>query len=132
MIQTELKKIEYPSPYERLVWDYKNANLKAINKDIEGFNWEESFRGKDIDAQAYLFNKTVTNICPNYIPNKYATFNDKDPPWLNDHIRLLIKKKNVVFQKYLKDGKTGVNYTNLQTNKAELTNAINLSKKHIF
>ena len=106
--------------------------MKAINKAIEDFILEESFRGKDIDAQAHLFNKTVTKICHNYIPNKYATFSDKDPPWLNDHIRLLIKNKNVVFQKYLKDGKTGVNYTNLQKNKAELTNAINLSKKHIF
>ena len=45
------------------------------------------------------------NICHNYIPNKYATFNDKDPPWLNDHIKLLMKKKNVAFQKYLKVGK---------------------------
>ena len=73
-------KIEYSPPYERLVWNYKNANSKAINKAIEGFSWEESFRGKDIDAQARLFNKTVTNICHNYIPNKYATLNDKGSP----------------------------------------------------
>ena len=59
-------------------------------------------------------------------------FNDKDPPWLNDHIRLLIKKKNVAFKKYLKDGKASVNYINLQTSKAELTNAINLSKNRYF
>ena len=80
--------LEYPSPYEQLVWDYKNANTKAINKAIEGFNWEKSIRGKDIDAQARFFKKTVTNISHNYIPNKYATVTDKDPPWLSDQIRL--------------------------------------------
>ena len=63
-----------------------------------------------------------------YFPNKYATFNNKDSPWLNDHI----KKKNAAIQKYLKDGKTKVNYTNLQTSKAELTDAINLSKNKCF
>ena len=61
------------------------------------------FPGKDIDAQARLFNKTVTNICLNYNPNEYATFND------NDHIRLLIKKTNVAFQKYLGDENTSIN-----------------------
>ena len=77
-------KIEYPPPYERLVRDYKNIHSKAVNKGIESFTWEESFWGKDIDARARLFDKTATNICHNYIQNKYTTFNDKDPPWLND------------------------------------------------
>ena len=42
------------------------------------------------------------------------------------------KKKNVAFQKYLEDGKTSVNYTNLQKSKAELTNATNFSKNKYF
>ena len=33
------------------------------------------------------------------------TFDEKDPPCLNDHLRLLFKKK-AIFQKYLKDGRT--------------------------
>ena len=44
----------------------------------------------------------------------------------------MIKKKNVAFPKYLKKGKTSVNYINMQTSKAELTNAINLSKNKYF
>ena len=36
---------------------------------------------------------------------------DKNSPWLNDHIRFLIKKKNAAFQKYLKDEKTNVKYS---------------------
>ena len=52
-----------------------------------------SLQGKNIDTQAHLFNKTVINICHNYIPNKYATFMDENSSWLNDHIRFLIKKE---------------------------------------
>ena len=60
------------------------------------------------------------------------TFNDKDLLWLNDRVRLLIKRKNAIFQKYLKYGKTNANYTNLQASKSELTDAINLSKIKYF
>lgn len=60
------------------------------------------------------------------------TFNDKDLLWLNDRVRLLIKRKNAIFQKYLKYGKTNANYTNLQASKSELTDAINVSKIKYF
>ena len=64
-------KIEHPPPYERLVWDYKNANLRVINKASEAFNWEESFQDKDTDGKACIINKAVISICHNYIPNKF-------------------------------------------------------------
>ena len=99
---------------------------------IEGFNWQKSSRNININRQARLFNKTVINIFNNYITNKYVTFNDKDLLWLNDRVRLLIKRKNAIFQKYLKYGKTNANYTNLQASKSELTDAINLSKIKYF
>ena len=90
------------------------------------------FRNTYIDGQARLFNKTVFNFSINYILNKYVTYNGKDSAWLNHHVRVLIKKKNVVFQKYLRDGRTNASYTNLKAIKVELTDAINLSKIKCF
>ena len=101
----------------------KSTDSEAINKAIEGFNWNKSFWNIDIDGKVHLFNKSVIKICKNYISNKIVTFSDKDTPWQNNHIRLLIKTKNASFQKYLKDARA-----NLQASKAELTDAINLSK----
>lgn len=60
------------------------------------------------------------------------TFNGKDLLWLSDRVRLLIKRKNAIFQKYLKYGKTNADYTNLQASKSELTDAINVSKIKYF
>ena len=33
-----------------------------------------------------LFIETIVNIVTNYIPKKWITCNDKDPPWLNDNL----------------------------------------------
>ena len=32
--------IEYPPPYERLVWDYRKANAESIQKSVKSVNWE--------------------------------------------------------------------------------------------
>ena len=69
-------KIVYPPPYKRLVWDYCNANVEAINSAIESFNWEKAFDGKDIHAQVALFNETLLNIFSNFIPSRTKTFTD--------------------------------------------------------
>ena len=106
-------KIEYAPLYQRLVWDYKSADSQSINKAIEMFNWEKLFQNKNIHDQLKLFNETIVNIVSNYIPNKFITCNDKDPPWLNDHIKRLINLKNEIFKKYLKDGRPDSVYENL-------------------
>ena len=33
------------------------------------------------------------NIFSNFIPNKYITFDDRDPPWMNDFAKTEIKLK---------------------------------------
>ena len=55
-------KIFYPPPYKRLVQDYRNANIKAINLAIESFDWENAFNDKDIHAQVAFFNEALLNI----------------------------------------------------------------------
>ena len=35
-------RIEYPPPYERLVWNYKQANTLFIQRAISKFNWKNA------------------------------------------------------------------------------------------
>ena len=72
---------------------------------------------KFFHGQACLFNKNDLNVCQIYILNKYATFSDKYPPWLNNHISFWIKEEKAALQKYLKNGRTNATYTNLQKKK---------------
>ena len=62
---------------------------------IEIFDWSYLFSGKIVHEQVGLFNKTLLNIFPNFIPNKIILCDDKDPPWMNDEIKKLIKRKKL-------------------------------------
>ena len=62
---------------------------------IEIFDWSYLFSGKNVHEQVGLFNKTLLNIFPNFIPNKIILCDDKDPPWMNDEIKKLIKRKRL-------------------------------------
>ena len=42
---------------------------------------------KDVHGQVSTFNATLMNIFSNYIPNKYITVDDKDPPWMTEAIK---------------------------------------------
>ena len=98
------------------------------NKAIEMFNWEKLFQNKNIHDQLKLFNETIVNIVSNYIPNKFITCNEKDLPWLNDHIKRLINLKNEIFIKYLTNRRPDSVYKNLQTITWDLAEAVSSSK----
>ena len=42
------------------------------------------------------------NIFSNFIPNKYITFDDRDPPWMNDFVKTKTKFKNQLYNTYIK------------------------------
>ena len=93
--------ISYPPPYQRFIWDYKKADSKNIQKDLDSVNWERLFDQKDINAQVAAFNETILNIFHNNVPNKYITIDDKHPVWVNETIKSKIEAKNVFYKKYI-------------------------------
>ena len=92
-------KIDFPPPYERILWDYNKADNTMINQCIQQFNWDIAFLGKSIEEQVKIFNDTVLNIFSNFVPFKTVTFDDKDPPWITDHI----KTKLVLKTRYMEN-----------------------------
>ena len=93
-------KIEYPPPYERLVWDYKKADTNSIRRAVKQVNWESLFQNKSVHEQVLILNKTLLNVFSNYVPNKIVTFNDKDPPWMTQYLKSQINWHNNVYQEY--------------------------------
>ena len=94
--------IEYPAPYEQLVWDYIKANIESIQKSIKSVNWETLFYNKTVNKKVFIFNETITNIFSNFVPNKLVTFDDSNPPWMNDFIKNKIKCKHQIYKTYIK------------------------------
>ena len=50
-----------------------------------------------------IFNKTVSNILSNLIPHEVLVCDDKDPPWFNTKIKLLINEKLGTYNAYCKN-----------------------------
>ena len=72
------------------------------------------------------------NISLNFIPNKYVTFNDKDPPWMTNYLKHKTDCKNSLYLKYLKHGKRNFNYIELQRSIEEVSENISKSKEQYF
>ena len=82
--------IENPPPYTCEVWDFGKAQCHLINKKIENFDWNKLFSGQDIHNQVNFFNTRILNIFRNFIPNIVILRDDKEPPCVNEDVRLLI------------------------------------------
>ena len=86
-------------PYTRKIWDYNRSVTDLINHSIKSFDWSKLFSGKNVHEQVELFNKTLLNIFQNFIPNKIIVCDDRDPPWMDDEIKKMIKIKKLAISK---------------------------------
>ena len=69
------------------------------------------------------------NIFSNFIPNKYITFNDRDPPWMNDFVKTKIKFKNQLYNTYMKNGYKDNDYNMLHEAINEVSKIISKRKE---
>ena len=61
------------------------------------FDWEKVFSNISVNENVAIFNRTILNILNNFILHETTVCNDRDPPWFNDTIRLLIKEKTTTY-----------------------------------
>ena len=54
--------IEYPPPYERLVWDYKKVNIDAIQKALVKIDWRFLFSNKSVHHPVKILNNVLMNV----------------------------------------------------------------------
>ena len=92
--------LNYPPPYIREVWHYKEANADLVKRVINNFNWGKFFSNTNINEKVSLSNKTLLNILNNYIPHETMICDDKDPPRFNSWIKSLIENKNKLRKNY--------------------------------
>ena len=75
------------------MWDFKRANISSIRKAIKMVDWQFMFLIKNTHEQVAIFNDILMNIFSNYIPNKYVTIDNRDPPWMTEKIKNKINLK---------------------------------------
>ena len=60
--------------------------------------------------------------------NKYITIDDKDPAWMNETIKLKIKAKNNIYNKYIQCGRFESDFLLLEILITELNELIPLKR----
>ena len=97
-----------------------------IRKALDLINWERLFNNKNINEQVSILNETILNVFSNYVPNKYITIDD--PVWMNETIKLKIKAKDNMYNKYLQNGRFESDFVLLETLITELNELIATTK----
>ena len=124
-------KVFYPPPYGREIWHYQLANVDLIQRAIEQFSWEKSFRNLNINEMVFLFNKTIKNIFSNFIPNETVTCDDRDPPWINTNIKQLIQENNDIYRGYILNDKNLQIFHKVKYLQKQLKNVIDYSGENL-
>ena len=78
-------------------------------------NWKRIFSNKDNNNQVTIPDENILNVFGNYIPNKYITVDDKDFVWMNETIKLNIKAKYNIDEKYIQNRRFENNFILLET-----------------
>ena len=104
-------KIYYPAPYEKLVWDYSKANITNIRKSLSQINWVNDFRDLNVNGQVDYLTKCILNVFTNFVPNKFITCKDKDPPWMTEEVNNLCHNKAKIYEKNVTNGRSDADKT---------------------
>ena len=122
----------YPPPYTREVWHHQDSNVDLIRRSINEFDWDRAFANKHVHEKVFIFNKTVLNVLSNFIPHEVVVCDDKDPPWFNGKIKLLINEKLRTYNAYHKNIENNQLCKNLSSLQQRLHDLIDDSKQKYF
>ena len=93
-------------------------------KELLNVNSNFLFSHKNVHEQVVIFNQTLMNISSNYIPDKFITVDDKDPPWMSDYSNRNILNKKIACKSFNNNNKNYDAYLKLQTISTELSEMI--------
>ena len=95
-------------------------------------NWDRLHDNKNVDSQVFILTEIILNIFRNFVPNKYVTFDDKDPAWINENIKSKIKTKNKLYLEYVKKGRQEIDFCALEESIFSLNDLILQTKTSYY
>ena len=94
---------------KRTVYNYKTADWKLLNYDLNRVDWEQLLNYTDIHNAWSIFKNKLTSISDLHIP-KIKIKNSCQSPWFDSEVFRLNKKKEH-FRKLFKQTKTQYHYS---------------------
>ena len=115
--------------YIREVWNYSQANAENIKYAISNFNWSKAFENPPVDGKVKHLNEALLNIFLNYIPNKKIKCDYRQPPWINENIKISLQQRSKLTNIYYKNGLRKSDHIKVLEKSTECTKKILKAKK---
>ena len=90
------------SCYERTIWMYDRADYDLFREKLNAVQWD-SVSVDDIDTFTNNLTDTILNTAKVCIPNKNIKINHRDLPWINSHLKLLIRRRKRAYKRAKKN-----------------------------
>jgi len=93
-------KVPCEQAYDRIIWQYKNANFDNYRLALEAADFDLCFETDDVDEVCKKWTETVINTARESIPNKVVKIRPNDSPWYGPDLRALKRKVQRLFQRH--------------------------------
>ena len=115
-------KQKYKKCSNKIVYDYKNADIDAMVKYVKEINFDTSVFKYPVSEQAEKFTDVLKQVFETFVPKKTIFIRPNSIPWCNTYTRLLLRKKNRNY-KIFKVASLKYNnaLNNIETNHATIT-----------
>ena len=86
----------------------------------------------NVNGMVDLLNRTIKNLLHNFIPHEIFTYDDIDPPRINNSIRCLIQDKNEPYKRFKESSSNKQHFKNIQSLQNFLGASIEASKQRYY
>ena len=94
-----LFKMENAKPYQRLMWDFKNADFDKFRTLLSDDDLSLLIEANDVDEACGKITEKLLTIAKACIPNKVVIVRPSDKPWFSNELRTLLRKKDRAHKK---------------------------------
>ena len=107
-------------PYTRRIWCCDKANVVAIMKRIEMFQWREHLDNITCpNEQVQLLNEVLLNIHFNFILNRVKTIRLRQVPWITPTVKKFLRNKCRTYKSFVGNGQPDDKRESIQNITAE-------------
>ena len=78
--------------FKRTIWKYDDGNYDLLKQYVRDSDWS-SLKNDNINTYAEDVTSKILELCKLTIPNKVITVRPQNPPWFNNEIRKIIRKR---------------------------------------
>lgn len=99
-ITTEVNFKTYKSlTYKKNIWKFEEANITAIENELNQTDWSFILNGDNMNEIANQFEEVILSTAQKFIPKVTFTKRPNDKPWMTNEIRKCMRQRNRLYNK---------------------------------